>query len=184
MTVAPARQPLTPPTQHPLTQLTLRIPPGALQVLVTPEDDVVRAAGFGEDAGWLVDRLAPALRDRGLRAGRSPGIERAVSAYADGDLTALDAVAVDQPGGPFLSQVWRVMRDIAPGTTVTYTELAQAAGRPAAVRAAGQGCARNLIAPFVPCHRVVRSDGTFGGYAYGIATKVALLEHERRHTAA
>ena len=71
----------------------------------------------------------------------------AVRRYADGDLGALDAVAVDQPGGPFTQRAWQVMRTIAPGSTLTYAELAQAAGNPAAVRAAGSACARNLIAP-------------------------------------
>ena len=65
--------------------------------------------------------------------------------------------------------------------TVSYTELATLAGSPAAMRAAGQACARNLIIPIVPCHRVVRRDGTLGGYAYGLPVKQQLLDHERRH---
>ena len=72
-----------------------------------------------------------------------------------------------------------MMRSIPPGQTWTYAELAAKAGRPAAVRAAGQACARNLVAPFVPCHRVLRSDGTLGGYFFGSETKQRLLDHER-----
>ncbi len=70
------------------------------------------------------------------------------------------------------------MRSIPPGQTWSYARLAAEAGRPTAVRAAGSACARNLVAPFVPCHRVVRSDGSLGGYAYGLDIKRALLAHE------
>ena len=64
------------------------------------------------------------------------------------------------------------------GSTATYAELAAAAGSPAAVRAAGSACARNLLAPFVPCHRVLRTGGALGGYRYGLAVKDELLRHE------
>jgi methylated-DNA-[protein]-cysteine S-methyltransferase len=76
------------------------------------------------------------------------------------------------------------MRQIPPGETWSYAELAAKAGRPQAVRAAGQACARNLVAPFVPCHRVVRSGGSLGGYYYGLAVKRWLLDHERGDAAA
>src|SRR5690606_27330929 len=111
-----------------------------------------------------------------------PGeVADAVARYTAGDVGALDRVPVRQPGGPFVQAVWEAMRDIGAGGTISYTELAARAGRPTAVRAAASACARNLVAPFVPCHRVVRSDGTLGGYAYGLAVKAALLEHERTH---
>jgi len=87
-------------------------------------------------------------------------------------------VAAEQDGGPFFQDVWRAMRDIPAGTTISYAQLAARAGRPRAIRAAGTACASNLLAPFVPCHRVLRSDGAIGGYAYGLAVKDALLAHE------
>jgi len=62
---------------------------------------------------------------------------------------------------------------------VSSGELAARAGAPRAVRAAGSACARNAVCLFVPCHRVVRRDGSLGGYYYGLATKQSLLEHER-----
>src|SRR5207342_3389453 len=99
-------------------------------------------------------------------------------AYVAGDLAALDAVPVRQPGGPFLQEAWRVMRQIPAGTTWTYAELAAKAGRPSAVRAAGGACAHNLVAPFVPCHRVLRTGGSLGGYYYGLDVKQWLLTHE------
>jgi methylated-DNA-[protein]-cysteine S-methyltransferase len=167
--------------ETPLERWVLLTPAGDLTVLLTPEDGVVRASGFtGADA--LTARLAPELRARGTDGHPSAAgqpVADAVQAWSTGALDALDAVPVAQPGGPFLQEAWRVMRDIRPGTTSTYTGLAGAAGRPAAVRAAGSACARNLVAPFVPCHRVVRTDGTPGGYAYGLGVKEALLAHER-----
>jgi methylated-DNA-[protein]-cysteine S-methyltransferase len=106
------------------------------------------------------------------------GVVRAVERYAAGDLSALDGVPVEQPGGPFFQQAWAAMRAIPAGTTTTYTELAAAAGSPMAVRAAGSACARNLVAPFVPCHRVLRTGGLLGGYYFGLDVKRALLTHE------
>ena len=165
----------------PLHVLDLATPAGRLGVVLTPEDGLVRAAGFTA-ADTLLDRLArlaPRLTERGTAEGDARGsVARAVAAYADGDLGALDAVAVDQPGGPFMQQAWQAMRAVPAGTTTTYAALAAAAGRPAAVRAAGSACARNLVAPFVPCHRVTRSDGGLGGFLYGTDVKRRLLGHE------
>jgi methylated-DNA-[protein]-cysteine S-methyltransferase len=71
------------------------------------------------------------------------------------------------------------MRAVRPGTTISYTDLATRVGLPrTAARAAGAACAANLIAPAVPCHRVLRSDGSLGGYYYGLARKRWLLRHE------
>ena len=167
----------------PLDAFVLPTPAGPLSVLVTPEDDVVRASGFSS-LDDQASRLAPDLRVRGCRTVPPSGpVAEAVAAYAAGRLDALDDVVVAQPGGPFLQEAWRVMRSIPPGQTLTYAELAAKAGRPAAVRAAGQACARNLVAPFVPCHRVLRSDGTLGGYFFGPETKQRLLDHERAEQA-
>lgn len=161
----------------PLDAYVVATPVGPLAVIVTPEDGVARASGF-TPAEDVASRLAPDLRARGLRAaGRGP-VADAVAAYADGRLDALDAVEVAQPGGPFLQSAWLAMRAVPAGTTTTYTALAAAAGRPRAVRAAGSACARNLLAPFVPCHRVLRSGGTMGGYYFGLGAKERLLRHE------
>jgi len=71
-----------------------------------------------------------------------------------------------------------VLRSVAPGEPVTYTELAAMAGRPDAARAAASACARNACGLFVPCHRVVRTGGGLGGYRYGLGVKQWLLDHE------
>ena len=182
-------------TNAPLIALELPTPAGTLAVLVSPEDGVVRASGFTAPSVML-GRLPLPLRARGTvpapsgaggadDVGPSGGSVRAlgtvrdaVKAYSAGDFAALDTVVVEQDGGPFFQEVWRAMREIPAGTTLSYAELAARAGNPGAVRAAGSACARNLLAPFLPCHRVLRSDGALGGYAYGLAVKDALLAHE------
>jgi len=70
------------------------------------------------------------------------------------------------------------MREIPAGQTWSYRDVAAKAGKPDAVRAAGTACGRNRVAPFVPCHRVVRSDGSLGGYGFGLDVKRWLLGHE------
>lgn len=170
----------------PLTAVTLPTPAGPLAVLLD-EDGVVRAAGFGT-VEQMAARLPEPVRLRGRRvvdpaaADLPTGVAEVVDAvrsYSAGSLDALDRVRVAQPGGPFQQRAWQAMRAIAPGQVLTYQELAAESGNPAAVRAAGSACARNLVAPFVPCHRVVRTDGSLGGYYYGLETKDLLLAHER-----
>ncbi len=160
-----------------LVVATLPTPAGDL-VVVVDDAGTVRAAGFG-DAGALLARLG---RDARPVAGADlpDAVADAVRRYSGGDAGALASVPVAQAGGAFHQEVWRVLRTVPAGRTVSYTELAAMAGRPAAVRAAASACARNLVAPFVPCHRVLRTDGTLGGYAYGLDAKRALLAHERR----
>jgi methylated-DNA-[protein]-cysteine S-methyltransferase len=110
-------------------------------------------------------------------------ISRAIAGYFDGNLTAMDDLAIEQPGGDFFQTAWKVMREVPAGETITYTELAERVGSPRAVRAAGSACARNRIAPIVPCHRIVRAGGNLGGYYYGLSAKSWLLDHERSHLA-
>lgn len=157
---------------------TLTTPFGDMSLIGTEE--CLHVASFSSDLDELRDRLQPALRHEPVRRGDSSAAA-ALRDYFAGDVGALDTVAVSQPGGPFHSRVWAAMRTVAPGTTMSYTELAARAGAPRAVRAAGSACARNAICLFVPCHRIVRSDGTLGGYYYGLDTKRRLLEHERGH---
>lgn len=152
---------------------TLRTPIGELSLLA--RDDVIVAAGFAA-AETMAARLAPEEVEHRPDLGR---LSAAVAAYFTGDLAALDDLPVSQPGGEFHQAAWKVMREVRPGETITYAELADRAGRPNAVRAAGSACARNLIAPIVPCHRILRTGGAVGGYYYGLPVKQWLLAHER-----
>lgn len=157
---------------------TVSTPLGRMSVIAS--ETAVHVAAFAEDAQQLRPRLRADLRDAELRRGPS-GAAAALADYFDGDVSALDRVVADQPGGEFHRRVWSQMRRVAPGTTVSYTEMAARAGNPLAVRAAASACARNAVCLFVPCHRVVRSDQTLGGYYYGVGAKQRLLEHERCH---
>jgi methylated-DNA-[protein]-cysteine S-methyltransferase len=105
-------------------------------------------------------------------------IVSAATAFFDGDIAAVDTIEVEQCSGLFIETAWESLRKVPGGGSVTYTELATLAGRPAAIRGAAQACARNAAALFVPCHRVIRSDGSLGGYRYGLDIKRWLLAHE------
>jgi methylated-DNA-[protein]-cysteine S-methyltransferase len=159
--------------------MTVPTPIGDLALLV--HDDVLLAAGFSSPA----EQYARLRNQPPLRTVNDLGpFSAALTAYVDGDLSAVDTLPVRQPGGAFRQAAWKVMRDVAPGETITYAELAARAGSPLAARAAGSACALNLIAPVVPCHRIVRGGGGLGGYAYGLTRKEWLLAHERAHSAA
>ncbi|MDO5634433.1 MAG: MGMT family protein [Micrococcus sp.] len=169
--------------------------------VAVPDADQPAAAAIGALLLSLMDRLAevdPATADRemnpmpveagaGSGAGSEPGAGRAapvaeaLAAYAAGHVTALDGLAVAQPGSAFRQDAWEALRRIPAGAPRTYTQLADDAGRPAAVRASASACAQNLVAVVVPCHRVTRADGTPGQYLYGTPAKQALLAHEARH---
>ena len=82
-------------------------------------------------------------------------------------------------GTPFQLVVWRALCSLPLGATTSYSELARSIGYPTATRAVANACAANRLAFVVPCHRVVRSDGTLGGYRWGIEWKAALIEAER-----
>ncbi len=153
---------------------TIETPVAPWSVVV--DGEVVVASGFCA-LDELVERL-PGSGQAVARVAATGAVAVAARAYLAGDVGALDAVAVRQPGGEFQQQAWTVMRGIPAGQTWSYSELATMAGRPSATRAAGTACARNLVAPFVPCHRVVRSDGSVGGYAYGLPVKRWLLALE------
>jgi AraC family transcriptional regulator of adaptative response/methylated-DNA-[protein]-cysteine methyltransferase len=89
------------------------------------------------------------------------------------------AIPLDVQGTAFQEAVWRELQRIPPGETRSYAQIAAAVGKPGAVRAAGSATGANNVAVLIPCHRVVRSDGTIGGYAYGEAIKRELLKRER-----
>ena len=101
-----------------------------------------------------------------------------ISDYFDGDLDALNGIRVRQDGAGFSQSAWKAMRKVKAGKTLSYADLADRAGSPAAVRAAGSACAKNGIVLVVPCHRIVKTGGALGNYAYGLSKKEWLLRHE------
>jgi methylated-DNA-[protein]-cysteine S-methyltransferase len=157
---------------------TLDTPVGPFTALVDA-DGAVLASGWTADLDALLPLVHPSLRPTQARQREDLGpVSTAIVRYHGGDLDAADAVPVRQRSGVFLEHAWEVLRTVPAGAAVSYTEYAAKAGRPAAVRAAASACARNAAALFVPCHRVVRTDGSLGGFRWGLPVKRWLLEHE------
>ncbi|MBD0322867.1 MAG: methylated-DNA--[protein]-cysteine S-methyltransferase [Aldersonia sp.] len=160
------------------THATVATPRGPFTVLADP-DGAVLASGWTADVDALRVLVHPSLRPTDSAERTELGaITRALTAYLDGDVTAVDAVEVTQRSGAFLEHAWKVLRTVPAGNPVTYREFAELAGSPAAIRAAANACARNAAALFVPCHRVVRTDGGMGGFRWGTEVKRWLLDHE------
>lgn len=167
---------------HPtIRTTTVETPAGAVRIAVALDDggERVVAAAFAEH----FDRVTARVRVRFAEAVWVEGESEAAAAvrrYLDGDLAAVDDVAVDATGTPFQERVWEALRTIPPGETRSYGQVAAAIGSPGAVRAVGTANGANPVWVLVPCHRVVRSDGTVGGYGGGPERKRWLLDHERR----
>jgi methylated-DNA-[protein]-cysteine S-methyltransferase len=154
----------------------LDTPIGPLSVLA--HGAALVGAGFTGDPGELHARLHPSLRPLPLAAAELPWLVKPLRDYFDGDLAAIDGLPVHQPATALRERLWARLRAVQAGTTITYTGLAARAGIPGAARAAGAACAASLVAPVVPCHRALRSDGSLGGYYYGLERKEWLLRHE------
>lgn len=118
------------------------------------------------------------MRKAGIRADPH-GLTTAIAAYFSGDLHAIDEISVATAGTAFQRTVWRALRDIPCGTTISYGELARRIGKPDAVRAVGTANGANPIGVVVPCHRVIGANGTLTGYGGGLHRKRWLLDHER-----
>lgn len=160
---------------------TLDTPDGPFTVLA--DDGVVLASGWTDDTGSILARLPAGERPTDVAVVPSDHAEvagpvAAVRAYYAGDLAALDAVPVRQAGSPWRRSGWDRLRRIPPGAPLSYVEFAAALGNAKAVRAAASICASNAPALFVPCHRVLRGDGSLGGFAWGVDVKRSLLARE------
>ncbi len=159
---------------------TIATPDGPFTVVVG--EDALLASGWTDDVASLVALVHPSLRPDGVEPGDSSLLATALAAvdgYYAGDLDAPTDVPMRQRSGAYREHAWDVLRGVGAGEVVTYTQYAQRTGRPAAVRAAAGACAFNAAALFVPCHRVLRTDGSLGGFRYGLAVKESLLARER-----
>lgn len=146
-------------------------------LVVTDETGVLRAFNWTDYEDrmrtWIGKRYPKATLGEGVSPAR-PAFE----AYFAGDLDALAAVPWDGAGTAFQKKVWATLCSIPAGETWTYARLAQAIGRPTAVRAVGLANGSNPVAVVVPCHRVIGSDGSLTGYGGGLPRKKWLLSHE------
>ncbi len=161
-------------------QINYTIIPSELgRILVATTARGVCAVRFGAKASDLESELrqefsAATLRrdDRALQ----PAVE-AIRSLVSGS-PSLSQVPLDIQGTAFQQRVWQAIRQIPPGETRSYTELAKQVGTPQAVRAVASACARNPVALMVPCHRVVQKSGKLAGYRWGLDRKAALLRTE------
>jgi methylated-DNA-[protein]-cysteine S-methyltransferase len=157
---------------------TLDTPVGPL-LLAATEEGLVRVAYERQDHDRVLAELATAVSPRVLRApGRLDRVSRQLEEYFAGRRTGFDVPLDLRLSKGFRRAVLASLPAIAYGRTASYAEVAAAAGSPRAVRAVGTACATNPVPVVLPCHRVVRSDGSAGGYVGGPEAKATLLTLE------
>ncbi len=149
------------------------------EFLVAESERGVCAILLGDDPQALLHELETSFPQAQLEPGNSAFDQRVAQVIGwlerpEGEF----ALPLDLRGTAFQREVWQALRAIAPGSTVSYQELARRIGRPRATRAVAGACAANRLAVVVPCHRVIRQDGGLSGYRWGVERKRALLERE------
>ncbi|MDC7701817.1 bifunctional DNA-binding transcriptional regulator/O6-methylguanine-DNA methyltransferase Ada [Vogesella indigofera] len=150
-------------------------------ILVAQSERGVCAISLGDDAEALLHEL----QDRFPRAeliGGDAAFEQLVATvvgFVEAPALGLD-LPLDVRGTAFQQRVWQALREIPPGETASYRDIARRIGAPQAVRAVAGACAANVLAVAIPCHRVVRTDGSLSGYRWGVARKQALLAREAK----
>ncbi|CAH1664319.1 MULTISPECIES: methylated-DNA--[protein]-cysteine S-methyltransferase [unclassified Chelatococcus] len=167
----------------PLLLDTVETPVGGF-LLLSDSQGLLHAADFADCEARL---LALLRRGRGaaspeMERGAVPAaLKRRLADYFAGDIRAIDSIALAPRGTDFQSVVWAALRTVPPGSTLSYAGMAEAIGRPAAMRAVGHANGANPFCIIVPCHRLTGADGGLVGYSGGLARKRWLLDHERRH---
>lgn len=148
-------------------------------ILVAQSKKGVCSILIGDDPVLLVRDLQDQFPKANL-IGDEPGYEDIVAKVVG--LIEAPQIGLDLPldirGTAFQQRVWKALQQIPPGSTATYADIAQKIGMPKAVRAVAQACASNVLAVAIPCHRVIRTDGSLSGYRWGVERKRALLERE------
>ncbi len=145
-------------------------------MLVAATDKGVCRLSFNEDESALRVRFPHAQIEQGDDAFAALLSDVIAAVEAPGDFSH---IPLDVKGTAFQEAVWQALRRIPPGETRSYAQIAAEVGKPGAVRAAGSANGANNVAVLIPCHRVIRSDGSLGGYAYGLEIKQRLLDKER-----
>jgi AraC family transcriptional regulator of adaptative response/methylated-DNA-[protein]-cysteine methyltransferase len=151
-------------------------------ILVAATDKGICAILLGDDAAALLRELEDRFPKARLIGG-DQGFERLVAQVA-GLVEAPERgfdLPLDLRGTAFQHRVWQALRTIKPGTTASYTDIARRLGMPGSVRAVASAIAANALAVAIPCHRVIRRDGSLSGYHWGVSRKRALLERESRN---
>ncbi|MEE8118330.1 MAG: bifunctional DNA-binding transcriptional regulator/O6-methylguanine-DNA methyltransferase Ada [Gammaproteobacteria bacterium] len=158
------------------------------RVLIGATDRGVCYLQFGDSDGELLEQLAREYPQAEIAPmpettrGQFDDWMSALGSHLTGATPRLD-LPLDIRGTAFQRKVWDFLRCIPYGDVMSYTEVAQAINAPTAARAVANACAKNRIGLLIPCHRVIRGDGTLGGYRWGTARKRTLIDVERRHRA-
>ena len=148
-------------------------------ILVAATERGVCAITLGDDPDALVRDLQDRFPSATLTGGDA-AFERWVATvvgFVEAPRLGLD-LPLDVRGTAFQQRVWRALREIPPGSTASYADIATKLGAPKAVRAVAQACAANALAVAIPCHRIVRKDGALSGYRWGVERKRELLKRE------
>jgi AraC family transcriptional regulator, regulatory protein of adaptative response / methylated-DNA-[protein]-cysteine methyltransferase len=132
---------------------------------------------IGEDPALLARDLQVRFPEANLISNENNELVAKVAGLVEKPDSGFD-LSLDIRGTVFQQRVWQALQQIPPGSTATYTDIANQIGMPGAVRAVAQACAANALAVVIPCHRVVKTDGSLSGYRWGVERKRALLERE------
>lgn len=149
-------------------------------MLVAATERGICAIEFGDEAEMLIDQLKQRFPQAVLIHGEKnfQGVVHEVINHVENPDQQF-SMPLDIRGTAFQQKVWRLLRRIKPGETRSYSDIAEQIGTPGAVRAVARACGSNRLAVVIPCHRVVRKDGTISGYRWGVERKNVLLEKEK-----
>lgn len=145
----------------------------------------VRFLQFGDSSAHLVSQIQKHCPDEELAQASMHGaislsrLESAIHAAVRGSYGGLNTISIAPLGSDFQRTVWGYLRSIPPGEVRSYSEVAHALDMPRSTRAVARACGANSIALLIPCHRVIRGDGSLGGFRWGVETKRRLLAAER-----
>ena len=157
-----------------------RIPSPVGEILLVFEGDMLRALDFHDYEPRMQRLLSLHYGATVLQPMAAPrALRDPLDRYFEGDFRALDGIRTATGGTEFQREVWAALRDIPPGQTLGYGQLAARIGRPNAFRAVGAANGANPVAIVVPCHRVIGASSALTGYGGGLARKAWLLGHEK-----
>ena len=149
-------------------------------LLVAYTEHAIRMIDISDDVDFLKDRIRSEFPgSEKVEISGNLELKKGIEAFISGEDVKFN-LKVD--GTPFELEVWSALLDVPYGQTVSYSEIAKRIGKPRAVRAVANACAKNPIPLIIPCHRIIRKSGGLGGYGPGIEKKIALLEIEGSYT--
>ena len=146
-------------------------------VLVASSDKGIAAILIGDSPRVLAEELRAEFPNALLRSRSDDRLVQRVGGLIEDPSVTFD-LPLDVRGTPFQQKVWTALRNNPVGVTTTYSDLAARIGDPKAVRAVASACASNRLAVAIPCHRVLRNDGSLSGYRWGVQRKRSLIERE------